>query len=593
MSLESLEARQLLATGPQLVSIKPDADTVLQNFDVLETSPRELRFIFSQGQAIDPTSLDGIVVTRSGKDQSFERAGAVSDLGTQGAAVFRFTASDEGIGGNSVFVAFKLTDFGGAGGPVATVEDRTVRVELNSNPQHLTTASQMLNALNANPEVTELLTASLIAGSPVAPVVTASTAPATIPLDGANQARAYTSLGASNALQVEFQARQSGPAGAGIAVSLQHADRGAGAAPLVSVQGKSITVTLNTNASTPTTALGFVTALQNSTAASALVRTSLRAGVPATDVATTSVGLAPIALAGGTDIAVTPAYSGLDPDRSNEVIVRFAETLPDDLYSIDILGAGTEVLQNTAGEAFDCETNTRVLFQVDRGAQVIAVVPQPVSRNGNGTLQQTKNVIDVYFNDDDLNLASATNPEFYRLIKTQDTVENTDDSVYLPTSISYDPATDRARLTFGTNSAQFPGGPGTYRLRIGTAESLPMPPEVIQPQAEQTVDVARNLAATVVVPVTFTAAEDFGRAVRVELTASNFGGPGLPRVVVSGDTVAIELNSNETHQSTVQDLITALDQSVLGSRRLHVSADAGRSPFPLDVECPRIRRTSW
>ncbi len=39
---------------------------------------------------------------------------------------------------------------------------------------------------------------------------------------------------------------------------------------------------------------------------------------------------------GVTDVLVSAGYSGVDPNRPNEVIVRFAEALPDDLYRIEV-----------------------------------------------------------------------------------------------------------------------------------------------------------------------------------------------------------------------------------------------------------------
>ena len=44
----------------------------------------------------------------------------------------------------------------------------------------------------------------------------------------------------------------------------------------------------------------------------------------------------------------------------------------------------------------------RFSFQLDLGPQVVAVVPQPISRNAQGALTQARNQIQVYFNNDDL-----------------------------------------------------------------------------------------------------------------------------------------------------------------------------------------------
>ena len=100
-------------------------------------------------------------------------------------------------------------------------------------------------------------------------------------------------------------------------------------------------------------------------------------------------------------------------------------------------------------------------------------------------LTQARDQIVVYFNDDDLFVEndgggapterSAENPDFYQLILTRDTVTNTDDAVFTPTDVSYDPDTDRAVLTFAAPLDQL-AGPGTFRLRIGTDEEIPPVP---------------------------------------------------------------------------------------------------------------------
>lgn len=187
---------------------------------------------------------------------------------------------------------------------------------------------------------------------------------------------------------------------------------------------------------------------------------------------------------GVTDVVVQPGYVGVNPDRPNEVIFRFAEMLPDDLYRIDIFssdnaGAGQVALRNIAGEPFspnacgvlldrECKT-----FELDLGAQVIGIVPQPVTRQANGALRQNRDQIVVYFNNDDLNPQSVRNTSFYQLIFTKETATNTDDVIVNPTGVTYDAATDSATLTF---SSATPWAAGTYRLRVGTDERIPVAP---------------------------------------------------------------------------------------------------------------------
>jgi Calx-beta domain len=59
------------ATTFQLVQILPNIDGPLQDGDIRHTAPNELVFRFSPGEAIDPTSLSGIQIVRSGLDGTF------------------------------------------------------------------------------------------------------------------------------------------------------------------------------------------------------------------------------------------------------------------------------------------------------------------------------------------------------------------------------------------------------------------------------------------------------------------------------------------------------------------------------------------
>ncbi|HBV64656.1 MAG TPA: hypothetical protein DEF45_16725, partial [Rhodopirellula sp.] len=100
----------------------------------------------------------------------------------------------------------------------------------------------------------------------------------------------------------------------------------------------------------------------------------------------------------GNEIEVDLGYVGLaepgntDPDNLQRIVVRAASSasfnakdasvaFPDDLYQIRIIGAGDNPLASQAGEAFNAGENFELTFRLDRGAQIVSVVPQPVSRN--------------------------------------------------------------------------------------------------------------------------------------------------------------------------------------------------------------------
>ena len=89
----------------------------------------------------------------------------------------------------------------------------------------------------------------------------------------------------------------------------------------------------------------------------------------------------------GNDEVVVPGSITVDDfPNQNMVVVRFAETLPDDSYRITISGAGAgglRTLSQGAGlpsERFRDGGTFQLNFRLDLGAQVASVVPQPLSR---------------------------------------------------------------------------------------------------------------------------------------------------------------------------------------------------------------------
>jgi len=306
-------------------------------------------------------------------------------------------------------------------------------------------------------------------------------------------------------------------------------------------------------------------------------------------------------------VEVTPGYIGVgSAPNQNEIVVRLAESLPDDLYRIELYGIddalrGITALRNTRGEAFGDLTNDRVDngtnmvvgFSLKLAPQVLAIVPQPVTRvtdpanPANQILQQARNQIVVYFNDDDLFIEndaagkptqrSAENPNFYRLIFTRDTVENTDDITFLPARVEYNPVADMAVLTFtgdldtlpipaGHSNAGSPIGPGTWRLRVGTDEALPLPPLTVRPTIETTTD----FGTSGTVSVTFTAKGDFGKAVTLSFTDAALGVGTAPRISVAGNAIGVVLNIDGTG-TTAAELAAILNADAAASRLIAAS----------------------
>jgi hypothetical protein len=296
-------------------------------------------------------------------------------------------------------------------------------------------------------------------------------------------------------------------------------------------------------------------------------------------------------------VVVRPGYIGVgDVPNQNEIVVRFAETLPDDLYRVELSGIddtakGMVALRNTQGDAFAGDTENRSLeadgtykvdFELALGPQVVATVPQPVTRSATG-LSQARNQIVVYFNDDELFVEddasgkptprSAENPAFYQLIFTQETVDNTDDVVFYPSEVQYNADANTATMIFlkpdGSPQnldelvvpAGYPDagqllGPGTFRLRIGTNEQTPPPPTQVSPQAQVAEDFNTGGAGGGGVDVTFTARADLAKSVNLSITKGHLEAGAPPTVNVVGTMIQIVLNENGP--STADDLRAAV-----------------------------------
>jgi parallel beta-helix repeat protein len=84
-------------------------------------------------------------------------------------------------------------------------------------------------------------------------------------------------------------------------------------------------------------------------------------------------------LGNANDVPVTIGFVGIG-DHPEEVVVRFAQDLPDDVYRITLKGTGPTPLRNQANEVFNNGVDLNRTFRLDLGALVEGVVPQPVLR---------------------------------------------------------------------------------------------------------------------------------------------------------------------------------------------------------------------
>lgn len=96
------------------------------------------------------------------------------------------------------------------------------------------------------------------------------------------------------------------------------------------------------------------------------------------------------------DVSITPGYIGTG-DSANEVVVRFASTLADDKYQIRIQATGAGSLVGNAGDSLIPDANKTYRsfnFELDLGALVESVVPQPVIRSLPFAVTNTSSISD-------------------------------------------------------------------------------------------------------------------------------------------------------------------------------------------------------
>jgi hypothetical protein len=242
----------------------------------------------------------------------------------------------------------------------------------------------------------------------------------------------------------------------------------------------------------------------------------------------------------GNEVPVTLGYVGIGA-TPEEVVLRFAENLADDFYRITIRGTGPNPLRNTNNEVFNSGADDTFDFRLDLGAKVRAVVPQPITRGSNGVLTQAREQIVVYFNEDLLNEASAEDPSFYRLMSTQNTVQNTDDTLHLPISVHYDAATFSSVLTFPSDIANL-GGSGTFRLRIGTNETLPLAPVTatfLETFSSSFGTTGANSATVTVDPLV----SIDGNPITLNIQRAALNSNGVPTIAVAGRVITVTLDT--------------------------------------------------
>jgi hypothetical protein len=159
--IETLEPRNLLAAGPQLIGVQPNNSDLIVNGVVRDIAPRELTFRFDDSQIIDSSTTDAIRITRSGGDGTFGLASAATDFGSNGRVDIQLSMRSTG---QTLTVVTSSIDRGPAQGPLLAITGNVLSITLNSNASSATTAAQLVNAINSTTGVSSQLSAKINGG---------------------------------------------------------------------------------------------------------------------------------------------------------------------------------------------------------------------------------------------------------------------------------------------------------------------------------------------------------------------------------------------------------------------------------------------
>jgi hypothetical protein len=138
--------------------------------------------------------------------------------------------------------------------------------------------------------------------------------------------------------------------------------------------------------------------------------------------------------------------------------------------------------------------------------------------------------------------------------------------------IQYNPASDLAVLVFDKPIEELGSGPGTFRLRIGTDEAMPLPP---LRSAAGLASATTDFGTQGVESITITAREDFATRVTVGITKRDFGAAGAPVVSVVGQRINVELNTNAGNGSTAQQVVAAIRNNTQAAQLVTVALTTG------------------
>ena len=205
-------------------------------------------------------------------------------------------------------------------------------------------------------------------------------------------------------------------------------------------------------------------------------------------------------------------------DTAIEIARKVADAIEEAGMRLDVVVEGDTLTLRGAKAVFDFDPR-RLPLGVDR---LFAVE--------DGDLRQYRGAVEVYFNDDPFSDGNSLDTRYFRLIATNNTADNRDDTAYQPQRVDYDPVTNKAILWFDVNgdaavdptddlaewrTERLPGAPEVseaFRLRVG---------DVYRPVETWTTTVSEDAGSS------FETATDGGWTLGVDAGGGEFGSESL------------------------------------------------------------------
>jgi hypothetical protein len=172
------------------------------------------------------------------------------------------------------------------------------------------------------------------------------------------------------------------------------------------------------------------------------------------------------------DQAIAPGFVGVAVAGlgNNQVTLRFAQTLPDDLYRITITGD----LKSTASESFNNGITQTVDFRVDYGAQVTSLVPQPILRTENLNVLSFSSISDL----DTFSITAGSAPVTFQFKNTGTASQMAQGNIAVNYSSADTATTLATKIAAAVNSAFSASGavsatPGGSKVSLAGAAFTP------------------------------------------------------------------------------------------------------------------------